>query len=120
MLASGKLDKGPIFQGMSGFQTTDNYGSTDVGDVQYIVPCVQVRTACWNLAAPGHSWQITAQSCSSMANKGTMVAAKVMALTAAKAIAQPELLEKAKAELVRTTGGKYVSAMPPEIMPNIE
>ena len=95
-------------------------GSTDVGDASYCAPTAQCSVATEALGTPGHSWQITAQSCSPLASKGAVVAAKVMALTAAKAIAQPELLEKAKAELVRTTGGKYVSAMPPEIMPNIE
>ena len=98
VLASGKLEKGPIFEGMSGFQTTDNYGSTDVGDVQYIVPCVQVRTACWNLAAPGHSWQITACSDMGIGFKGVLYGAKIMAAAAMAMYEDPTHVEKAKAE----------------------
>ena len=98
VLASGKLEKGPIFEGMSSFQTTDNYGSTDVGDVQYIVPCVQVRTACWNQAAPGHSWQITACSDMGIGFKGMLYGAKVMAAAAMAMYEDPTHIEKAKAE----------------------
>ena len=94
-------------------------GSTDVGDASYCAPTAQINVATMALGTPGHSWQITAQSCSSIANKGTIVAAKVMALTAAMAIDDPELMAKAKEELIKTTGGKYVSAVPAEIKPNI-
>lgn len=94
-------------------------GSTDVGDASYCAPTAQCNVATETLGTPGHSWQITAQSRSSIAYKGTMVAAKVMALTAAKAVEQPELLKKAKEELVKSTGGKYVCAVPDDIMPNV-
>ena len=94
-------------------------GSTDVGDASYCAPTAQINVATMALGTPGHSWQITAQSCSSIANKGTIVAAKVMALTAAMAIDDPELMAKAKEELIKTTGGKYVSAVPAEIKPNV-
>lgn len=94
-------------------------GSTDVGDASYCAPTAQISVATMALGTPGHSWQITAQSCSSIANKGTIVAAKVMALTAAMAIDDPELMAKAKEELIKTTGGKYVSAVPAEIKPNV-
>ena len=45
-------------------ETANSYGSTDVGDVQHIVPGIMIRTATYNIGAPGHSWQITA--CSGM------------------------------------------------------
>ena len=61
---SGLLDDGPLCTFVSPVLNEDGYGSTDVGDVQHIVPCVQVMTATYNLAAPGHSWQVTA--CSGM------------------------------------------------------
>ena len=116
VLASGKLDKGPIFQGMSGFQTTDNYGSTDVGDVQYIVPCVQVRTACWNLAAPGHSWQITACSGMSIGHKGVFYGAKVMAAAAMEMYQHPEHVARAKEEFdEKMKNNPYKCPIPKEV-----
>ena len=36
-------------------------GSTDVGDVSWVVPTVQARVATHAIGTPGHSWQITAQ-----------------------------------------------------------
>ncbi|MBQ2651441.1 MAG: amidohydrolase [Clostridia bacterium] len=94
-------------------------GSTDVGDVSYCTPTAQCNVATVALATPGHSWQMTAQSRSSIANKGNAVAAKVMALTAAKAIADPELLAKAKEELVKATGGKYECPIPAHVKPTL-
>jgi aminobenzoyl-glutamate utilization protein B len=94
-------------------------GSTDVGDASYCAPTAQFNAATECLGTPGHSWQIAGQSCSSIAWKGTVTAAKVLALTAAKAIDDPEMLKRAKEELVKATGGKYVSALPPEVKPNL-
>src|SRR6185437_395634 len=54
-------------------------GSTDVGDVSWVVPTVQARCATVAIGTPGHSWQITAQGKSGQAKKGMVNAAKVMA-----------------------------------------
>ena len=97
-LSSGRLDNGPIYQGMSSFKTHDNYGSTDVGDVMHVCPCAQIRTACWNLAAPGHSWQVTACSDMGIGFKGMFYGARIMAETAMEMYRDPVHLEKAKAE----------------------
>jgi len=35
-------------------------GSTDVGDVSWIVPTVQMWGACFAVGTPGHSWQLVA------------------------------------------------------------
>ncbi|MBQ2326081.1 MAG: amidohydrolase, partial [Clostridia bacterium] len=94
-------------------------GSTDVGDASYCAPTAQCGVATEVLGTPGHSWQITALSNSSIAHKGTVVAAKVLALTAAMAIEDKEMMAKAKAELKASTGGGYVSAMPAHIKPNV-
>lgn len=94
-------------------------GSTDVGDVSYCTPTAQCNVATIALATPGHSWQMTAQSRSSIANKGNMAAAKVMALTAAKAIADPSILVKAREELNKATGGKYECPIPADVKPTL-
>lgn len=46
------------------------FGSTDVGDVVYIVPGISFRTKCANIGAVGHSWQFTACSGHSIGHKG--------------------------------------------------
>lgn len=94
-------------------------GSTDVGDVSYCVPTAQCTVATVALGTPGHSWQMTAQSRSRIAARGNAVAAKVMALTAARAIADPALMQRAKEELVRTAGGKYECPIPADVKPTL-
>lgn len=42
---SGQLDNGPIHTEVKNLDPVNSYGSTDVGDVQHICPCIQVRTA---------------------------------------------------------------------------
>lgn len=81
-------------------------GSTDVGDVEHIVPCASFGTATDNLGAPGHSWQITACSGMSIGHKGMIYAAKVMADAAGNLLRDPETVAKAKAEFLEVTGGK--------------
>ena len=57
-------------------------GSTDVGDVSWVVPTVQARGATYAIGTPGHSWQLTAQGKMPAAHKGLVHVAKVMAGTA--------------------------------------
>ena len=45
-------------------------GSTDVGDVSWVVPTVQARGATYAIGTPGHSWQITAQGKSPAGQEG--------------------------------------------------
>jgi len=92
-------------------------GSTDVGDVSWIVPTVQMWGACFAVGTPGHSWQLVAQGTSPAAHKGMVHAAKVMAATALEAIANPALLERAKAELKERVGGEgYRCPIPDEVV----
>ena len=72
----------------------------------YIVPCVQVMTATCNLAAPGHSWQITACAGMSIGMKGMLYGAKVMAATAMKLVDDPKLVDEAKEEFKKQMNGR--------------
>jgi aminobenzoyl-glutamate utilization protein B len=92
-------------------------GSTDLGDVSWVVPTVQVRGATHAIGTALHSWQATAQGKSAFAHKGMVHAAKVMAATAAEALARPEVIAAAKAELRERTGGRYDPPLPPEAKP---
>ena len=69
-------------------------GSTDVGDVSWVVPTVQARIATHAIGTPGHSWQITAQGKSGQAKKGMVHAAKVMAGVAVDALGDPSLIAR--------------------------
>lgn len=91
--------------------------STDVGDVSWIAPTLQVSAACWPLGTPGHSWQVTACSGHSLGHKGMLAAAKVMALTAVELVERPELLQKARDEFARSTEGEpYKSPLPEDLV----
>jgi aminobenzoyl-glutamate utilization protein B len=96
-------------------------GSTDVGDVSWVVPTVQARGATYAIGTPGHSWQLTAQSKTPLAYKGMVHVAKVMAATAIDALSNKTLIERAKADYrARTDGNPYISPLPENIKPPIK
>jgi aminobenzoyl-glutamate utilization protein B len=96
-------------------------GSTDVGDVSWVVPTVQARVATHAIGTPGHSWQITAQGKSGQAKKGMVNAAKVMAGLAVDALGDPALIARAKADLkARTEITPYECPLPPDVHPPVQ
>ena len=100
-------------------ETGYNSGSTDVGDVGYATPTVMFHVATACLGNVGHSWQNTAFACSGIGMKGMLRAAEVMTLSAIRTMAQPELIRKAKEELIRKNGGKYRCPLPDYVTPPI-
>jgi aminobenzoyl-glutamate utilization protein B len=86
-------------------------GSTDVGDVSYVVPTVGLRTATWVPGTPAHSWQAVACGGTEIGTKGMMVAAKTMAMTVIDLILQPELIVKAKEEFKQMLGNYQYKAL---------
>ncbi|MBR0684340.1 amidohydrolase [Bradyrhizobium manausense] len=70
--------------------------STDVGNVSWIVPTVQLRSATFAIGTPGHSWQLVAQGKAPAAHKGMAHAAKIMASVTVSLLCQPELIREAK------------------------
>jgi aminobenzoyl-glutamate utilization protein B len=110
----------PLHDGLVPFDGTplNRSGSTDVGDVSWIAPTVQVNGPSWAIGTPGHSWQVVAQGKSGAAHKSLLHAAKALAATALDVIHTPALLEQAKAELKEKTGGKpYVCPIPADVVP---
>ncbi len=79
-------------------------GSTDVGDVSWVVPTVQLSAATWVPGTAAHSWQAVAAGGMSIGARGMMVAAKTMALTGADLFSAPSTIDSAKAELERKRG----------------
>ncbi|GAB3959991.1 M20 family metallopeptidase [Spirosoma harenae] len=82
-------------------------GSTDVGDVSWTVPTVGLSTATWVPGSSAHSWQSTAASGMSIGQKGMLVAAKTLALTALDLFKTPTLIEKATAEWKQKRGADF-------------
>ena len=93
-------------------------GSTDVGDVSWAVPTVQMRGATYAIGTPGHSWQLTAQGKSPLAHKGMVHAAKVMAGTAIDVLENKALLDQARADhQARLAKTPFVSPLPEGLEP---
>ena len=82
-------------------------GSTDVGDVSWLTPTAQFTAVTWVSGSPGHSWQNVATGKHSIAHKGLLLAAKVLAGTAADLMEKPELLAQAKQEFDFATAAGY-------------
>ena len=85
-------------------------GSTDVGDVSYVVPTAQVWTVTAPLGMPGHSWQNVVSVGSGIGRKGMLFAAQVLAAATCELMRQPELVARAAEEFRAATAGRpYVS-----------
>jgi aminobenzoyl-glutamate utilization protein B len=96
-------------------------GSTDVGDVSWVVPLVQADGATIAVGTPFHSWQLTAQGKSPLAKKGMVHVAKVMAATAVDALRDETLVARAKADLAeRTREIPYVCPIPADVKPPVK
>ena len=95
-------------------------GSTDVGDVSWVVPTVQARVATCAVGTPFHSWQTVAQGKAPAAHKGMVHAAKVMAATASALIQSPETLKAARmVHDERQAKTPYQCPIPAEVSPPV-
>lgn len=96
-------------------------GSTDVSDVSWVTPTAQFYGACYSMGTPGHSWQLTAQGCSSIAFKGMDYAAQVLSHAIKNLIKNPEWIEQARQEHIeKTEGKKYDCPIPTSVLPKTE
>jgi len=86
-------------------------GSTDVADVSWVVPTVGITTATWVPGTPAHSWQAIAAGGMSIGEKGMIVAAKTLAITAVDLFTDDTLRSAARAEYAERVGPdfRYVS-----------
>jgi aminobenzoyl-glutamate utilization protein B len=82
-------------------------GSTDVGDVSWVVPTIGLGTATWVPGTTAHSWQAVAAGGMSIGKKGMMVAAKTIAATAMDLFKNPALIDAAKAEWTKRKGAEF-------------
>lgn len=86
-------------------------GSTDVGDVSYVVPTVGMSAATWVPGVPAHSWQAVACGGTDIGIKGMIVAAKTMTLTAIDLYTNQQLIDKAAQEFKQQLGSYQYKAL---------
>ena len=86
--------------------------STDVGDVSYNCPTLQIHVASWPNGCPGHSWQNVACGGFTIGHKAAVHAGKVLAATAIDLFENEEIIKEALAELQERTKDGYDCPIP--------
>jgi aminobenzoyl-glutamate utilization protein B len=96
-------------------------GSTDVGDVSWVVPTAGFMTACFVPGTSPHSWQAVAAGGTSIGRKGMLLAARVLAASAWDLFQSPEVLRAARDEHRRRLAGRpYRSLLAPGQKPPLD
>ena len=83
-------------------------GSTDVGDVSWVVPTAGLRTATWVPGTSAHTWQAVAAGGTDIGAKGMLLASKTLTLTAIDLFNDPSIIAKGQAELLKRRGADFV------------
>jgi len=94
-------------------------GSTDVADVSWVVPTVQLWGANYAIGTPFHSWQMVAQGKSTPALKGMVHAACAMAAVGVDAVTDADLRARAWEDLRARTPNGYTCPLAEEAEPPI-
>ncbi|MGB5377897.1 amidohydrolase [Muriicola sp.] len=94
-------------------------GSTDVGDVSWNVPNINLGVTVAPKDTPWHSWAVVACGGMSIGHKGMLQAAKALGMTMADLFENPKLVEKVKAEYTERKGNETYEAIIPEGPPPI-
>jgi aminobenzoyl-glutamate utilization protein B len=97
-------------------------GSTDVGDVSWVVPTLHFSVATAPEGAPWHAWPVVACGGMSIGHKGLMMAAKTIAATALDLFEDPALRDRVSSEFATKTRGVtykgYIPDGPPPLPKN--
>jgi len=80
-------------------------GSTDVGNVSWVTPTLELEMATWPVECPAHSWASTAASGAHAGLRAMRTAAKVLAMTAVDALTDAELRARIRAEFEASREG---------------
>lgn len=99
------------------FSKKVNMGSTDVGDVSWQTPAVQLYTCAFAAGSPGHSWQNVSCGGSSIGHKALLLAGKVLAGTAIDIFEDPSKLVPMREEFERRTKDGYHCPIPKDAVP---
>ena len=96
-------------------------GSTDVGDVSWNVPNINLSVTTAPKDTPWHSWAVVACGGMSIGHKGMVYAAKAMSMTMLDLFENPKLVTKVQQEFKQQKGNQKYEAMidgPPPIGQN--
>ena len=94
-------------------------GSTDVGDVSWVVPVIRLSAATAPIGTPWHSWAVVACGGMSIGHKGMLHASKALALTMVDLYEDPKKVEAVKAEFKQRKGDHVYSGLVPDGPPPI-
>jgi aminobenzoyl-glutamate utilization protein B len=92
---------------------SNTMASTDVGDVSWNVPTIGLVTATFVPGVAPHTWQAAASTGMSIGQRGIVVAAKVLTLTAADLLTDPHQVQAAQAEFQRQLQGRHCRSLIP-------
>jgi aminobenzoyl-glutamate utilization protein B len=95
-------------------------GSTDVGDVSWNVPNINLSVTIAPKDTPWHSWAVVACGGMSIGHKGLVYSSKAMAMTMADLYQNPDLVKKVKAEYKERKGDEVYEPIIPEGPPPID
>lgn len=88
-------------------------GSTDVGDVSWVVPTIRLSATVAPKDTPWHSWAVVACGGMSIGHKGMLYAAKALSMTMVDLYEDEKLREEVKAEFKERKGDyKYKGIVP--------
>jgi aminobenzoyl-glutamate utilization protein B len=85
--------------------TAPDGGSTDVGDVSWVVPTLHFSATAGVWDSPWHAWPVVATAGMSIGHKGMLHAAKTIAVTAVDLFQDVKLREAIRAEFAEQTKG---------------
>lgn len=97
---------------------TPGGGSTDVGDVSWNVPNINLSVTVAPKDTPWHSWAVVACGGMSIGHKGMVYAAKALGMTAVDLFENPKLVNEVKEEFKTRKGDEVYKPMidgPPPI-----
>ena len=94
-------------------------GSTDVGDVSYIVPEITLLATTAPYESPWHSWVVVACGGMSIGHKGMLYASKTLGTTMVDLFENEKLRNDIKEEFLKRKGKEVWKAMLPEGPPPI-
>ncbi len=93
-------------------------GSTDVSDVSWITPTLEIVTCCRPVGIAAHTWQQSACAGMSIGLKGMALAARTLSDTGYRLITEPALLAQAREEFAASAAGcPYTPVIPPDCRP---
>ncbi len=119
--ATGKPEKGidGSIQPLEETKENPGGGSTDVGDVSWIVPEIRLGVTTAPIDTPWHSWAVVACGGMSIGHKGMLHAAKALAMTIVDLMENPDILQQMRKEFEEKRGDYQYKPILPDGPPPI-